>query len=170
MKRSAILTLLAAAAISCSDGGKPQVSNTPSTPERAERLQETTVHTTEKPSAPTPAAGSSPTKWSQSGNPIDTSEFDAKVESTAKALKANSSDAAKKAAAEALFERGFALTEARQYAAALGDYRKALKLDPQHEESQKWIKQIIGIYEMMKMDYPPEGHEPPALPFKKEAK
>ena len=101
-------------------------------------------------------------KWSQSGDAIDTSKFDAKIDEARKG-----SD--KKALAEAYFERGFALTEARQYASALGDYRRALKYDPNHEESKKWIDQIISIYAMLKKDAPKEGEEPPPLPFKKEA-
>jgi tetratricopeptide (TPR) repeat protein len=132
-------------------------------------MQSTAVHTTENGPAPTPAADGSPTKWTQSGNPIDTAKFDGMIDVTQKALKAKPADeSTKNSAAQAYFDRGFALTEARQYASALGDYRKALKIDPNHEESKKWIEQIIGIYSMMKKDYPKEGEEPPALPFKSE--
>jgi tetratricopeptide (TPR) repeat protein len=100
------------------------------------------------------------------GDPIDTAEFDAAI---AKAQKAGSDETAKKNLADAYFARGFALTEARQYGAALGDYRRAIKLDPDHEESKKWIDQIEGIYTMMKREAPKEGAEPPPLPFKKGA-
>ncbi len=114
--------------------------------------------------------GSGPEKRSPSGDPIDTSKFDAKITQGEKAVNAKpADDTAKKTLAEAFFERGFALTEARQYASALGDYRRALKLDPSHEESKKWIDQIIIIYAMLKKDAPKEGAEPPPLPFKKEA-
>ena len=86
-----------------------------------------------------------------------------------KALKAKPNDeAAKKTLAQAYFDRGAALTEARQYASALGDYRRALKYDPTHEESKKWIDQIINIYSMLKKEYPKEGEEPPPLPWKGE--
>ncbi len=78
-------------------------------------------------------------------------------------------DAAKKTLAVAYVNRGLALTDARQYASALGDYRKAQKLDPNNEDAKKWIDQIIGIYESINRDYPKEGEEPPPLPFKKEA-
>ena len=74
--------------------------------------------------------------------------------------------AAKKVVAEAYFERGVALTEARQYASALGDYRRVLKLEPDHADAKKWIDQIIGIYGMLKKEYPKEGEEPPPLPWK----
>ena len=60
-----------------------------------------------------------------------------------------------------------AVRRARQYAAALGDYRRALKNDPDHEDAKKLIDQIVGIYAMLKKEYPKEGEEPAALPFKK---
>ena len=148
-----------------------QNSNAVVAPQRAEKLQTTTAHTTEN-QTPAPeeavSAEAPKSKWTQGGEPIDTSKFDAQVISAELAFKAEPANKAAKAnLAEAYFERGFALTEARQYAAALGDYRRALKLDPDHEESKKWVAQIIGIYEMMKKDYPKEGEEPSALPFKK---
>lgn len=152
-------------------------SNTVSQPQRAEKLQSTTVHTTEGQTTPpvvnenTAAAADSAKggKFSAGGNPIDATDLNKAVADAEKALKAKPKDAsAKEAAVNAYFKRGFALTEARQYAAALGDYRKALKLDPNHGESLTWQKQIIGIYEMMKKEYPKPGEEPPPLPFKKE--
>ena len=76
---------------------------------------------------------------------------------------------AKQALAQAYFERGSALTQARQYASAIGDYRRALKYDPDHADSKKWIEQIVGIYQMLKKEAPAEGEEPPPLPYKKEA-
>ena len=104
------------------------------------------------------------------GDPIDTSKFDAEIATAEKELKTKPTDEAAKAAlAEAYFARGFALTEARQYASALGDYRRAVKLVPDHEESRKWIDQIVGIYSMLKKEAPKEGAEPPPLPFKKGA-
>ena len=154
-----------------------QNTNTASQPQRAEKLQSTTVHTTEGQATPpvvnedaaSAADSAKGGKFSAGGNPIDTTEFDKAVANAEKALKTKPKDAAaKEAAVNAYFKRGFALTEARQYASALGDYRKALKLDPTHEESLTWQKQIIGIYEMMKKEYPKPGEEPDPLPFKKE--
>ena len=109
------------------------------------------------------------TKWTQSGNPIDTTKFDAEIKQAEGKLKSNPKDESlKKSLAEAYVARGMALTDARQYASALGDYRKALKLDPANETAKQWIEQIIGIYESINRSYPPEGEEPPPLPFKKE--
>ena len=110
------------------------------------------------------------TKWTQSGNPIDTTGFDAEIKQAESKLKANPKDEGlKKSLAEAYVKRGVALTDARQYASALADYRRALKLDPANETAKQWIDQIIGIYESINRSYPPEGEEPPPLPFKKES-
>ena len=122
-------------------------------------------------SAPSNSNGA-PGKWSRGGDPIDTSSYDANIESIQEDHRVRpSDDGTKRALAQAYFERGFALTEARQYASALGDYRRALKLDPNHEESKKWIAQIEGIYASpaIKKAPPKEGQEPPPLPFKKES-
>lgn len=135
-------------------------------PMRSGQMQNVTAHTTEN-QTPKPANSNSG-KFSQSGEAIDTAKFDGTIAEAEKAHKAKPADeAAKKTLADAYFDRGFALTEARQYAAALGDYRRALKLDANHEESKKWIDQIVGIYAMLKKDAPKEGEEPPPLPFKK---
>ena len=121
---------------------------------------------------PTPVPRSdTKTKWTQSGNPIETAKFDADIAKAEKDLKAKpADDAAKKALAEKYVERGQALTDARQYASALGDYRKALKLDPDNADAKKWVDQIIQIYDSINREYPPEGEEPPALPFNKNGK
>jgi len=153
--------------VACTQSPQP-VANTNALPDRSERALTSIAHTTEN-QTPKPANSNSG-KWTQSGDPIDTSKFDTAIASAEKELKGKpADDAAKKALAEAFFARGFALTEARQYASALGDYRRALKYDRDHEESKKWIDQIVSIYRMLKKDAPKEGEEPPPLPFKKEA-
>ncbi|MER3631504.1 MAG: hypothetical protein C4325_04480 [Blastocatellia bacterium] len=148
-------------------------SDNENAPLRAEKLQSTIAHSAENqpPTALTAnasnAAAPKKGRWSQSGNPIDTAKFDGVIAEAEKALKARPNDeAAKKTVSEAYFDRGFALTEARQYAAALGDFRRALKYDPNNEEAQNWINQIIAIYNSMNIEYPKDGEEPPALPFK----
>ena len=108
------------------------------------------------------------TKWTQSGNPIDVSGFDAEIAKAEKDLKAKPKDeTAKKTVAEAYLKRGIALTEARQYASALGDYRRVVQYDAGNEEAKKWIDQIISIYDSINKESPKEGEEPPPLPFKK---
>ncbi len=78
-----------------------------------------------------------------------------------------SDDAAKKALGAAYFKRAEALTEARQYASALGDYRRALKHDPSNTAAKEWIDRIISIYDSINRDSPKEGEEPQPLPFNK---
>ena len=174
MTRQVMIFLAVAVAASCNSAPTQTTQNTNAAvePQRAEKLQTTTAHTTENqpqkiPNSTDPAGGNS--KWSQSGNPIDTAKFDGVIAAAEKTVAAQPTDEnAKKILSQAYYDRGFALTGARQYASALGDYRRALKYDPTNEEAQNWIDQIISIYGMLKKDYPKEGEEPPALPWKGE--
>lgn len=121
-----------------------------------------------KPSGSVVPKSEKKTKWTQSGTPIDTSEFDAAVVKAEKDLKSKPTDeAAKKSLAEAYVARGLALSKAQQYASALGDFRRAQKTDAGNEDAKKWIDQIVGIYESINREHPKEGEEPPPLPFKK---
>jgi tetratricopeptide (TPR) repeat protein len=174
MMKQISLVFLAAIAAACNSaaptGTQTANANSADRPMRSEQMQQqnSIAHTTENQPPPNPNA---PGKFAQGGEPIDTAKFDGVIAEAEKALKVKPNDAAAKTdLADALFDRGFALTEARQYAAALGDYRKALKLDPNHEESKKWIDTIEGIYRNSVNKEPPkEGEEPPPLPFKKDA-
>ncbi len=106
------------------------------------------------------------TKWKQSGTPIDVTAYNAEIAKAEKNLKAKPKDeAAKKALADAYTKRGVALTEARQYASALGDYRRAVKYDANNEEAKDGMEVILSIYNSMNRESPPEGEEPPPLPF-----
>lgn len=174
MKKIAVLSFLLLAAAGCSKSplqavnSPAQGSNNSNSLTVSSRSQNNSINSPNTTSKSVPTKSGEKTKWTQSGEPIETKEFDAEIAKAEKNLKAKSSDeTAKKALAESYFKRGFALTEARQYAAALGDYRKALKLDPNNAESQTWINRIIDIYDGLNKDYPKEGEEPPALPFKK---
>ncbi|MDI1241318.1 MAG: tetratricopeptide repeat protein [bacterium] len=173
MKTASIFTLLVLS-IACNNtapSGTP-VANVSSAnrPMRSEQMQQNSIaHSTEsRPGATPPPNSNAPGKFAQGGDPIDTAKFDGVIAEAEKNLKAKPDDAAAKTAvADAYFDRGFALTEARQYAAALGDYRKALKQVPDHADSKKWIDQIVSIYQMLNKAAPKEGEEPPPLPFKK---
>ena len=114
------------------------------------------------------AEGDAPkSKWTQSGDPIDTKEYDTAITAAEKAFNAKPSDAAaKKALADAYFKRAVALTDARQYASALGDYRRTIKHDPSNTEASDWIERIVSIYASINRGSPKEGEEPPPLPFK----
>jgi len=132
------------------------------------RMETVTAHSTENQKLPTPSnTNSNKTKWTQSGDPIESKELDAAITSAEKELKAKpGDDEAKSALAVAYFNRAMALTEARQYASALGDYRRTLKYDPDHEEAKKWVDQMLMIYNSMGREAPPEGKEPPPLTIK----
>ena len=168
MKYIPILIALVFFLSSCNSAPKP-VANTEQPINAAQQSNDarSLLKHGNDPATPRPADDYSAKPARGGGDPIDTSVYDAAVAAAQKKLKENGGDEAKENLAEAYFERGFALTEARQYAAALGDYRRALKYDPDHEESKKWIDQIVGIYSMMKREAPKEGAEPPPLPFKK---
>jgi tetratricopeptide (TPR) repeat protein len=90
--------------------------------------------------------------------------LDADIAKTEKAHQAKPADAAAtKALADAYFARADALTEARQYRSALGDYRKGLKLDPTNQSARTMHDQIIDIFNQMGREVPAEGTEPPAM-------
>jgi tetratricopeptide (TPR) repeat protein len=155
-------------------------ANTAVSTEHKEKLETVIAHSTEnaqQPPMPTPDTSGAPrSQWTQGGDPIDTSKYDAAINEAEKELKQASArrsnggpnvKTADQALSEAYFNRAVALTDARQYASALGDYRRALKYDANNEEAKNWISQIISIYDSMNKQYPPEGQEPPPLPLKK---
>lgn len=128
------------------------------------------AHSVDKQSGTLPTIGKlrKKKKWTRGGNPIDTSKFDAEIAKAKRFLKLNSNSAsARKTLSNTYYRRGGALTKARQYASAIGDYRRALKFDPQNDEAKKWIAKIINIYENINREAPSEGEEPPPLEFKK---
>ena len=170
MKKTLIaLTCLALAA--CNSSAPTPVANSNANasadrPMRSGQMQQqnTIAHSTEN-QPQRPASPKAP-----GGEPIDTAKFDGVIAEAEKTVKSKPNDEqAKKTLAQAYFDRAFALTQppARQYAAALGDYRRALKYDPNHEESKQWIDQISTIFRSLGKEPPKEGEEPAPLPFKK---
>ncbi|HUF02662.1 MAG TPA: tetratricopeptide repeat protein [Aridibacter sp.] len=174
MKYSIIFATAVFALFGCGDSAAPVGSgdNTASQNERQLEGETVIAHSTDrsgKNPADNSAGGGGKSGWSRGGDPIDTASFDAEIASAKKALDASpNSDSAKKTLSEAYTKRGVALTQARQYAAALGDYRKAVKLDPSNQTAKTWIDQIIVIYSGMNKEYPKEGEEPEPLPYKGE--
>jgi cytochrome c-type biogenesis protein CcmH/NrfG len=109
------------------------------------------------PKSPTPQAGTT-------GEPVDTSKYDAEIKRLEEKAKKNPADQGTRLAlAKAYTDRGDALTGVRQYRAALGDYRRALRNDPNNEQAQQMAGTIISILKSMGRDVPPEGQEPPPL-------
>lgn len=170
--RSQLLLLCAALTLAGCTSSQPTATvsqNANAQPPRNERSTSVIGHTTEN-QTPVPANSNAaaPARPASSGDPIDTAKFDGTIAAAEKVVKEKPADeTAKKTLAQAYYDRGAALTDARQYAAALGDYRRALKYDPSHEESKEWVGEIERIYKMLKKEAPKEGQEPPPLPFKK---
>lgn len=89
------------------------------------------------------------------------------IETAEKAYKKEPKNSqAKTDLAHAYFVRAFALTEAAQYRAALGDFRKGLKLDPDDKEARAMHDQIISIFKSIGREPPKEGEEPPPMQIK----
>ena len=112
-----------------------------------------------------PASGSTESPMARA---IDVSAQTTKIESAEKEFSAKSGDAkAKQNLAKAYFDRAFLLTDAAQYRAALGDFRKGLKLNPSDLEAKKMHDQIITIFASIGREPPKEGEEPAPMPFNK---
>jgi tetratricopeptide (TPR) repeat protein len=166
------LLIVSVSMIACTNSAGPVAQNTnvAVNTARSERPQTAIAHSSEgQQQPPSSGAAAGKSRWTQGGEPIDTSKLDQTIASAEKAHSAKPTDAAaKKALAAAYLARAMALTDARQYASALGDYRKTVKFDPENAEAKDWIKQITTIYASIGRESPNEGEEPPALPFKKD--
>ncbi|HEX8473568.1 MAG TPA: hypothetical protein VF666_06015 [Pyrinomonadaceae bacterium] len=178
MKRTALISLLllvASLLAACGATGDETARNTvpsaapspaaPLKPSRPAPLPDeppvSAAHgsATKMPTAPTGAASNTAEK-----SEIDTSALDAQIErAETKAKAAKATDADRRAAAEAYFERGYKFYGAqnpRLYKFALGDFRRVLRYQPDHREAAAIIKQIEDIYRSMGRPIPTNGLEP----------
>jgi hypothetical protein len=109
-----------------------------------------------------PATTNAPAANSSAKPGIDTAALDAKIESAeAKAKSGNQAD--KLAAAAALVARGNVYRDAGQpslYKFALGDYRRALRYQPENSEAREKMNEIVSIYQSMGRPVPENGNEP----------
>lgn len=113
-------------------------------------------------------AKSDPNAGSPMAKSVDVTKMTENIDKAKAAYDKNpKSDEAKNTLAKAYFERAFALTDAAQYRAALGDFRKGLKLDPNDEPAKKMQDEIIRIFESIGREPPKEGEEPPPMPISK---
>ena len=172
MKKSLILIFAALFLNGCRDAMQPPPAGSATT---------ANVNTTNKPgnsaiisshssgdapinNTPTNRTGSTE---SPQARPIDVAEMTADIEKAEKEFKKNPK--AKEDLAKAYFVRATSLTGAAQYRAALGDYRKGLKLNPNDEDAKKMRDQILSIFKSLGREPPKEGEEPKPMPFKKES-
>jgi hypothetical protein len=93
---------------------------------------------------------------------IDTAALDTKIE-RAEAKAKGGQQADKLAAAAALVERGNVYRDAGQpslYKFALGDYRRALRYQPDNAEAREKMEEIVSIYQSMGRPVPENGNDP----------
>ncbi|MDQ3259008.1 MAG: hypothetical protein M3R15_34955 [Acidobacteriota bacterium] len=95
---------------------------------------------------------------------IETPELDAKIEQAdARAKASNASAADKLGAAAAYLERGNFYRDAGQpslYKFALGDYRRALRYQPDNAQARERMEEIVSIYNNMGRPVPNNGNGP----------
>ena len=132
-----LVCVVAAFSAACSNSAPTPVANSNVNIANADRplrsgqmqQQNTIAHTTENQPQRPGLNGTGPGGRQPGGEPIDTAKYDGVIAEAEKIVNSKLNDEqAKKALAQAYFDRAFALTQppARQYAAALGDYRRAL--------------------------------------------
>ncbi|HEY1402770.1 MAG TPA: hypothetical protein VGB05_01450 [Pyrinomonadaceae bacterium] len=115
-----------------------------------------------------PAVGGAPVAGNSGGSTkpggIDTAALDTKIErAEAKAKASGATQADKLAAAAAYLERGNLYRDAGQptlYKFALGDYRHALRYQPDNAEARGKMNEIVSIYQSMGRPVPDNGNEP----------
>ncbi|HZB45684.1 MAG TPA: hypothetical protein VE360_10590 [Pyrinomonadaceae bacterium] len=109
--------------------------------------------------SPAPGAAAAPDK-----PPVATPELDEKIEKAeAKARAAGASAADKQAAAAARMARGnfyYSAQDTRLYRYALGDFRRALRYEPDNAEAKEKIEMIESIYRSLGRPIPTNGLEP----------
>jgi hypothetical protein len=177
MKKAVIIGFLSIGMAACANSAQVATQPTPnannanvSTPKSADSLV-TSSHSTDKTSGAnnsSPANAPKTQTESPMAKAIDVSEMTAAIEKAEKDYTAKQTNPkAKEALAEAYFARAFALTEAAQYRAALGDFRKGLKLSSKNKDAAAMHDRIISIFKSINREPPKEGEEPPPMPFNK---
>ncbi|MFN2452906.1 MAG: tetratricopeptide repeat protein [Pyrinomonadaceae bacterium] len=95
---------------------------------------------------------------------VDLSPYNANIQrSESEAEKSPGDEAAQLALAKAYLSRAKALTKARQYRAALDDYRRVLLYDPDNEEAPQLSAGVMGLLESQGQTVPTEGNDPAPL-------
>jgi tetratricopeptide (TPR) repeat protein len=173
MKKLLILTLVTLTSIGCNSAAQqtpPAANSANQTIQKSNDSAIVSSHSTEQEKQIPPAANKTASTESPMARPIDVAEMTADIERAEKEYQKNQKDEkAKSELAKAYFVRATALTGAAQYRAALGDYRKGLKLNPNDETARKMHDQILSIFKQINREPPKEGEEPKPLPFEKKS-
>ena len=177
MNKFLTLTLTALFFIGCSNSAPQQTQTTTantnsSNAQKPNDLAVVSSHSNDAgkvPTAPHSDKTSSPDNSSSGGSSpmskaVDVSQMTADIE---KAQKEYDKDPKHRdVLAKAYFTRAFALTDAAQYRAALGDFRKGLKLNPNDQDAKNMHDEILRIFQSINREPPKEGEEPSPMPIK----
>ncbi len=172
MKKILILSLFALFAAACGEqppttAGNQQNNVNISVNQTDNRLTVSSRSQGNTQTASVPTGGNQ-TNASPMAKAVDVSKETEEIEKAKAAYDKNQKrDEAKNALAKAYFDRGFILTEAAQYRAAMGDFRKGLKLDPNDEKAKNMYDEIVRIFASIGREPPKEGEEPPPMPVNK---
>ena len=169
MRKTIIISLAAFVAIGCSSMAQQtnQTTNANTAIIKSNDSAIVSSHSNDagKPNVMSANKPASASTESPMARPIDVAEMTSDIEKAETEYKKNPK--AKEELAKAYFVRATALTGAAQYRAALGDYRKGLKLDPTDEEARKMHDQILSIFKSIGREPPKEGEEPKPLEIEK---
>jgi tetratricopeptide (TPR) repeat protein len=174
LKTLVFLTFAALFLSGCGNAPQPvnnnSASNKNTSVEKPMSSHSTTVNSGSTTQTDTTSTSNQPKQDANSGSPmakaVDVAEMTANIEKAEKEYKAKPTDAkAKEALAEAYFKRAIALRAAAQYSAALGDFRKGLKLNPNNPEAKGMHDEIVKIYQSMGREVPKEGEEKKPMPI-----
>ena len=170
MNKLIILGIAAAISAGCNGAAQQTTTTNANVAVNASTVQTTTSnqaivssHSNDAEKTVTPS-GNAPAGESPMAQPIDVAAMTADIEKAERAYQKNPKT--KNELARAYFVRATALTGAAQYRAALGDYRKGLKLDPTDESAKTMHDRIIGVFKQLNREPPKEGEESAPLPVK----
>lgn len=168
MRKPAIVTALAAFALTAAACGAPAPTAKTSNSNSQTANSQTSIQHGTNPSSDagvTASHGGAEQSGAAAATkpPVETPALDAKIEKAeAKAKAAGASEADKKAAAKAYFERAdFFRGEGSPvlYKFALRDYRVGLRYDPTDSDARGKMDEIIAIYKQMNRPVPELGNE-----------
>lgn len=166
MRKPAILFALGACALAAACGAPAPTPKTANKNSQASNTQTSIAHgtnTSTDAGVATSHGGDAQPGAPAAKPPVETPELDAKIEKAeAKAKAAGASDADKKAAARAYFERAdFFRGEGSPalYKFALADYRRGLRYDSSNEDARAKMDEIVAIYKSMGRPVPELGNE-----------
>ena len=166
MRKTAILPALAACALAVACGGAPApVARTSNSNSQSNGAQTSIQHGASPDVGVAASHGGAPQPGANSSAKpsVETPEMDAKIEKAeAKAKAAGASDADKKAAARAYFDRANFFRDQGSpslYKFALRDYRVGLRYDPTDKDARGKMDEIVEIYKSMGRPVPDLGNE-----------